>query len=666
MSYEYYCTSCGKRLHQTSTAKDAKITLFDLQPILDEQKPFNILKWRMTEAELTELAKREQPVDGFYPVKLTLRDLLVCMANEHNLNAPVVAEMTLEDINDYVGEQELVAAQKAERSEADELLGFEEVDDDAPAFDSIDEEEEKKKEKCPAIRFLESMDTAVDDILFTQEKVRADLGVIFNVFRNHEFLTFDIKLLYEKDTEGGDVLSGYHYRRNGVVTVTGRPIRVCPCCDRPIFLHAGTAKHQSVAFIGYQSSGKTSTILALADYAQRAIGGTLTQTGVWGESSPIPEVEDCDILDLDARVAQDLALFRTGIAPQKTEAFKRLDAYSITLRFKNRLDHKSHIVTLVDLPGELCFEAGEENPVTKEKYPVTGILTDRVLKQFQVALSCDAYIVCFDTSRVRMDENAMTMIRNNCIWANCFQELRLHQPETKPYYLPMMVLFTKCAELEENMAPVPKPQGFVQPVKQTYMFYSERLQMGLDLPENQRTGFSLVYAMAMNRFNEVGDLKRAYHSLLRSSPFGYSAPHIPALNNMGYKIERNPNGTDPAFIAIKDSKIVENPPYHAPTPKQIDKLMRWVLSVCGAIPTDAAYTAVAGGSAWKLMNYCLPRQQFRQENPHSTDNDQEALARCALFSNPGEFDVALVESHHSKLQRFPVTVKMKLRSQGNN
>ena len=124
----------------------------------------------------------------------------------------------------------------------------------------------------------------------------------------------------------------------------------------------------------------------------------------------------------------------------------------------------------------------------------------------------------------------------------------------------------------------------------------------------------------MRNFNDVGELSKAYHAVLRTSPYGYAAPSEKEVAD----------GTKEA---------------HPPKPINIDRLMRWILSVTGCIPTQATYRAFEGsGAPYKLRkDFCIERVQLRHEEPLSND---EALARCALFENPGAQDRYYVENHN--------------------
>ena len=102
--------------------------------------------------------------------------------------------------------------------------------------------------------------------------------------------------------------------------------------------------------------------------------------------------------------------------------------------------------------------------------------------------------------------------------------------------------------------------------------------------------------------------------------------------------------------------------------------MRWVLSVSGCIPTEASYALNPAAVPFKLHDFCISRPQLRNQNP-GCDNDkrygniddiQEAMARCALFENPGRFDKELVGKHDQKWSLPLVRVQSKTQRDTND
>ena len=85
MTYNYYCTYCGRELKQSTV-------LFDMQPILtgSQENRFRILSLRMTKAELEALIASGSPQDmGYRQCHLTLQDLLKYISNKNNLDNPI-------------------------------------------------------------------------------------------------------------------------------------------------------------------------------------------------------------------------------------------------------------------------------------------------------------------------------------------------------------------------------------------------------------------------------------------------------------------------------------------------------------------------------------------------------------------------------------------------
>ena len=138
-----------------------------------------------------------------------------------------------------------------------------------------------------------------------------------------------------------------------------------------------------------------------------------------------------------------------------------------------------------------------------------------------------------------------------------------------------------------------------------------------------------MYQAVCNAFNDRHQLARAYHAMLRCSPFGYDAP------------------------VMEDVESGKKKP-SVPMPRYIDRLMHWILMVSGCVPVEAEFfpsLSGAGGSL-KLSDYYIDRVQCRSERPEdewrnmmAPWNHREALARWALFENPGFVDRMILEDY---------------------
>ena len=314
MAYSFYCTHCGRQLDQSRV-------LLDMYPIItgETDTKLELLKFRLTMGEFMTLYNGGTPdKEGFRRCRLSLEQLLGFMANENNLDNADIAKLTLREMKEYLGDGEQAQQTPAAPVKSKEaaifnmMLGGDEEEDD-PFFTGTDsaaptEEPIKPVEfTVPAAiqALLDTGNKAVDDILFTKIRVRKELELLYNLFRERVVLTFKLHLYEEEDNDGKKLLTAYRIRMTGKEYKV--EARVCPHCDTPVFEHAGTAQHQSIAFIGYQRSGKTSTILALTHYAENAILGALGGQ-IWGEDPGIDSVLEVTVIGKSHRLLTERGL----------------------------------------------------------------------------------------------------------------------------------------------------------------------------------------------------------------------------------------------------------------------------------------------------------------------------------------------------------------------
>lgn len=610
--YDYYCTHCGKQLNQD-------IVLFDMQYLLtrEKERQFNILKFRMTQAELKALIASGTPAEaGYHSCKLTLPEVMRYISNPNNLNDADIAALTLEEIDEYIKQAVSTTVSTAASAASNDPFGFDD--------DEIEEEEDLGEEAAapyitpPSILKIEAKDETNKDKVFTKSVLLADLQVLQGLFANNGVFEFQIREQNDVDNEGGDVLVGYNLNLS-VGGYLSLETRVCSKCGSRVFSHAGTAKHQAVAFIGYAAAGKTSTILALAHYAENyMITGFGSQ--IWEGGKTVDSVATVEVLDKNDRFVKELKLYEQGVAPEKTKDTDRNDAYSATFRIKNRAENRYYLFTLTDLPGELFKNDGT---VKREK----------VYNDFPVAVSCDAFVACFDTQSIYTDAGGGSVnekVMNVCRWADEIQKMRADHNQTKTY-VPTMLLFTKCQELETPAKELPAKRAMM-PLERVYMLGEEK----------QRIAANKVYDFVCKQFNEFGQLQKGYHAMMRCSPFGYMAP---SEDNWKKGIGEAP---------------------HAPAPRNIDQLMRWLLSVAGCIPTEASYAVTLTSVPFTLHNFCISRPQLRSQNPLESCDVEESMARCALFENPGTFDKEFVGKHGDKWKLAPVRMKSRVSPDTND
>lgn len=644
--YDYYCTGCGHKLTQRIDVEKASPVLFDMQYLLTGGiREFAVLKWRFTEEALYNIVSKNRDADGYSRIIWSFENIMEFISAPQSLNDEQLRTLTITQIRDFLDHSDMADAPKKLKKDLlpeDLIAIIGDAEEPSDAEEKSEESEKEIYEDPPAIRALIRLNKAATDESFKRDTIREDLQQLYNLFGQGNARDFYIKLSFLQTENGDEVLSGYFMRANGATRAIPNA-RVCPYCGQRIFKLAGTAEHQSIAFIGHPKSGKTSTILAVSDYILQAARGALGNA-IWQGTNPIAGIGNTDRVDEDPKVRSGLADFSEGIAPNRTKAQQRTDAYSVTLSIRSE---KAHLITLIDLPGELCHEEGEPkgankqqnsfgtdiNQTSAEVWEKSGIDADNVLNTWQVALNCDAYILCFDTSQIRLDNEAVKKIKAACIWADEFQKLRIASTNADRY-IPTMVLFTKCAEIErESAEQVRKAVHFIDPVKNVYIFSEEAREMGLYDRKDNENPYVEIYRRSIDDFGEMGDLRKGYFAVLRSSPFGYAAPD-------------------------NKEKL-----HHSPTPKNIDKLAKWILSVCGCVPVDAEYMPGDTDTPWRADNYYIGRKQYRIEQPNSKE---ESLARCYLFKNPGKYDRYWTEHFDcGKLVLLPFFGKMRYSPAGN-
>ena len=444
----------------------------------------------------------------------------------------------------------------------------------------------------------------------TKSLLSEDFNHLQTLFGKTGSYEFQLELLTDKDNNGENVVTGYKLFPALYIDNTSAP-RVCPgsvnrTCDYPVFPYAGTAQHHRVVFFGPQESGKTSLLLSLTHYAMNGMKIALGEN-IWRDSERITTVKEISLLNRednqntfnetrrDRALAADLKLFSQGIAPSKTDAISSSSAYSATFRLLD-INGNFHLLTMTDLPGELIHNQSGEIE-----------LGDLDLK-FPTALSCDAYVVCFDTSKRDTIQNQVKVTVES---VNTLQGLHARKRESNAH-IPMIVVYTKCTELEQEESltkPGYLPGGFG--ITATHMFCGEWKKISEDE----------AYRYVFQQFNESEHTRDAFKAALRCSAYGYNAPTMMEVEH----------GTE----------------YHAPRPLHVDHLMKWILAVSCCIPVEGEFRKTfksAGG--WSEPNYFFDRLQLRKEKPASFT---EALARTIMFANPGNIDKKFVQARGGNL-----------------
>lgn len=667
MAYRYYCTHCGKLLDQGTV-------LFDMAPLLTfgtQSDALNILKLHLTKAELEALVQNAEHLnDGYHRFQLTLGEMMRIIANSNNLNDPAIAGLSVQDILSFDTAAAIDLKNTAAptvKTDLDVLFEMNDDEPDQPEPETVQQaaapNRSLQRQFSEAVVALRRKDTKTDNEVNTEQQLAPDMEKLKRLFvsgsgetATEKAAVFEIQLQSEQADDRTGVLCGFRLRRNNSFKDVANA-RICPVCERKLFEHAGIAKHRLITFIGEPGSGKTCTILALAHYAESALKcEAFSENPIWGGietrsagNQPIESVGHIVPVSADANLVKELnECYEKGIAGEKTKDDSRERAYSATFLLKNKQSEGTYLITLIDLPGDLCIQNGVDDGKLKK---------EQILSMYPVALACDAFVLCFDTEKVSQSRGrditkgnesteaqpaevfrgtvgAEKSVFRVCSWGNEFQQLRTQykiqvehenvpglskQNDRLDCVAPFMVLFTKCKELE-NGTPEQQRQNAQTPLNpnrifDTYLFREERKKIS----ENE------IYRRVGEEMKYHPFLIKGYVSQIRCSPYGFNAPKQKDISE-GSKSNQD-----------KDGNIIY------PRPKNIGLLMRWILSVSGCIPTDAFYVPDPSNisTVYHPSENYLTRPQYRKLIPYGDEKDgdlREALARCFLFENPGKYD----------------------------
>ena len=625
MAHKYYCTNCARELNQEKV-------LLDMAPALtvSNEERFSVLKFRILKSEFDAMIAAGTTGDlDFIHCDLPFEKFVGYLCDEHNLNDADIGTLTMKDIGEFLEEMQKDEFETNSAAEEDMMKIFVSR---AP-MEVKDEAEEKPAAKVwtLAIEALRKKNTTYKGDTITDQMLVEDLNRIQKLFGADGMAQLVIKPRTEKADDGDEVLTGYLAKAKADRKQVPVEARVCCHCNAPVFEHAGIAEHRSVAFIGEPSSGKTSTILAMSHYAENAARNIKSDDRIWAGSHSVPGIEYIKILNKDDDLSHDLELYAQGIAPEKTDLKRRDDAYSATLWIQNKNEDQTRnkfILTLMDLPGELCQEGGKING-------------EKILTDFPVALACDAFIICFDSTKAE-GGTANKTIMNVCSWANEFQALRQSYKVssieganvgpnkiTEDCFAPMMLLFTKCKELEAGVQENVAEMDYYNPdrVSEVYSLKVERELINRNEVYNDVGGLLQAYE----------NLKHAYFSRLRSSPYGFAAPTESDCkkNPMANK---NPDGTT-----------------RVPEPIHVAELMEWLLTISGCVPVDAVYceNPEAEDHVYRPKNVYVSRPQYRVQQPNGRTKIaalDEAIARAYLFENCSDQDKTLIQNYEEVLK----------------
>ena len=616
MSFKFYCTGCGATIRQETV-------LFNMQSLVleDDEQSFRTFSMYMTLAEIEKWLSKGKKLDsGYTQLKLSFSDVMGIISGPLNLNNQALRSLSLAQVKEYLKPvDDGPVIKKSKKKKMDTLDFGMGMDFDEPAPEETPAAEEKPaveekpapEDKPDALKALSRLWSGTGGDSAVEQEMRSELENLVGAFGNADFIEIQVDRWPEVDNDGHDVVTGFQYIYPRTGKHATRRSRVCPKCKQKVYEQAGLAEHQTIVFMGTRGSGKTSTILAMTHL--------LHNSGhpIWRDCKPLGnERVTVQLLDIDRKkLMEELNRFEEGIAPKKTDKSDRTEAYSATFWIQDAT-HKRYLLTLTDMPGELM--SSKENPARIDE---AGLRNSH-----EAALCCDGFVICFDATTVfkatdngdggqEMKSDAYREVTTLVEKLDQLQNLRNcvireNQGVAAVHgYVPTLIQITKDAELERQNEPWQVRTGL--PLEKLYCFQAER-----EFIARNRVYNSVMEVVAGNE-----RLRKAYHAMLRCSPFGYMAPSREDLDR------------DPTI------------PYHAPEAKNVEETMRGILKLVGVLPAAGALEVGDEGATLTRPDYHIGRVQYRSDKPKDGEMLEEALCRCTLFENPGYFDAQVLETY---------------------
>lgn len=600
MAFGFTCTHCGKSL-------ELKDVLFRMNYLLHWKKeskdaPLTYLNLYVTEENLRTLFNNGTPSQepGMPLCEISFADICTLLANENNFNIPDF-KLSFQDLCLYLDhgsaegntqpevpqqgakeaddafssrleqyEREL-AERKAQKDQYQEIHAMVQkiaYGSDGPTLNAKQEAEREELLKTELRLLREKYGTRKK--ADTQDDARENTEIIWE-----ERTRFFLLSLWEKpSTMGDNVLLGYMIK---AATAEGKGYgsgvdclahRVCPHCKEQIFADAGRAVHRMAMFVGSTGTGKTSTILAMAHFVKNQ------NKGIW-LNKKLDSVKDVHLISVGPQLEADLENYGKGFAPAKTnlqedavgseakakeESRKEKNfAYSATLEIRGHQEQRGFL-TFMDAPGEVCNEES-----AKVEF---SIINDH----FNAIITCDVYVLCFedpverDAREKAAGKTKKTAGEHKDMVIKWAQDIQQHRSDKrKDYklsgdYAPMMVLFTKGRDIEEKDV-----QEMTARKGNNAVYYMYPEEIAAIRKRNDE------WKEIMDNLSKDRELSQAYMAQLRCSPYGYTSP-------------RN------------DVNAEAQPP----SPKNVDKLLNWLLYATGLAPMNLSEEHLGS------VNYMIP------------------------------------------------------------
>ena len=568
MAFGFTCTYCGKSMEQENV-------LFQMDYLLDRRswseneaevktgvKPLKVLKLYVSEAELWEIYRRGMPCrtePGMRLCSVTFGEVMSLLFNQNNYNIKN-AELTYEQLCMFLDGRDSGWSEEVDAAEYERVqnlmwkLANGGTRDSVTYSKPLEDRLSLLKADLRRVRKMYGKDNNADWKRASGEDENQKQYI--SAWDEMKFV-FRLGMETDEDTNGTQVLLGYYVQPADESdtklgnTIPYKDSRVCPQCRGKLFRGAGTAKHRTAMFIGSTGTGKTSTILALSHLVHYQ-----NEDPIWS-GKELDMVDKIKLCTPDGKLWNDMRKYGDGIAPAKTlsemltsnedpeEKQDKALAYSSTVEVFDKNGEKNYL-SFMDAPGEVCDEK-------------TGRVRDDLIRdEFNAIVTCDAYVLCFEDSVAR-DEREQGVAKDKTSyvgkhkdmvlgWVREIQKIRAEYRkniEMPGDYAPVMVLFTKSREIEASN--YQEQTARKENRAQYYLFPEEEAAI--------RT--NTEWKEVLDSIGNDPQLKNAYCAQLRCSPYGYASP-----------------------------KVVDQENIQRPNPKNVDKLLRWLLYATGLVSMD--------------------------------------------------------------------------------
>lgn len=402
----------------------------------------------------------------------------------------------------------------------------------------------------------------------------------------------------------------------------------CPHCGKPILKGTGKYPHLLIGLLGAQSSGKTSTIVAM----MYQILAYYDKIGV-----KFPGNILCD--SRYQAMQDNIRLFEKGWAVQKTNVETSAGTFNASLLLESKATGVKKVLTFVDIAGEQCFDT------------ITETVNRTAFKVYPLINSCDMYLLCncidqtgygnADGEQAFIPPKAVILVAEGI-----YEELR--DPAKVP---PLGIIMTKAdmaASAGASTTPG-NPFASIKPNKKyVYQDSLDALSNTYDMIGNENIREPLRWSC--KAYEDLKD--RTYMMMMSSSALGRDA--------VKYKgpMDNIPPYTD------GNGRFV---PFH---PIRLLDLWGWILKNAGLDPVVGrgySFRNVPNYAEKYILNSTDPAIRKKHLLAYKST---EAMSRCQnivrLFINPSRTDRGIVEAGRQEIKGFMLTEERKAAKQLEN